>query len=215
MATEAIMDTNETRTAQPEKNARPLAAAMAVAAGFFRLVPHPYNMEGVGALGLFAGARLRSWRAYAVPLVVMAVTDALLKIPLARMGYPTVTWATPFVYGSFLFNVFLGQVLLRRTNSPVRIAAASLLASIQFFVVSNFGVWATGSGTLYPKNLSGLLTCYVAAIPFFGTQAPPLGFFGNMLLGDLFFAGLLFGAYAWLGRREAATDRVGTMPHLG
>jgi hypothetical protein len=46
--------------------------------------------------------------------------------------------------------------------------------------------------------LSGLLTCYVAALPFVGSNAPPLGFFGNQLVGDLFYTGILFGAYALL-----------------
>jgi hypothetical protein len=209
---EAIVDVNDTQTGNTDKTSQPLAGAMAVAAGFLRLVPHPYNMEGINALGLFAGARLRSWKAYAVPLAVMVVTDALLKIPLARMGYPTVNWATPFVYASFLFNVWLGRLLLRDHGSPVRLVAVSLLASAQFFLVSNFGVWAAGDGGFYPKTAEGLLACYVAAIPFFGTQAPPLGFFGNMLLGDLLCCGLLFGLDAVLrrnvfSRREPVLDR--------
>ena len=35
-----------------------------------------------------------------------------------------------------------------------------------FFLVTNFGVWWLGN--TYPATLSGLGTCYIAAIPFFG-----------------------------------------------
>jgi len=56
---------------------------------------------------------------------------------------------------------------LRNTKSPLRIGGASLFSSIMFFVVSNFAVWASYWGTMYDKTLSGLATCYVAAIPFF------------------------------------------------
>ena len=42
------------------------------------------NFAPVGAMSLFAGARLRGWQAYALPLALMAITDLLLG------GY----WAT-------------------------------------------------------------------------------------------------------------------------
>ena len=49
-----------------------------------------------------------------------------------------------------------------------------LLSSIVFFLFTNFGVWLIG----YPKTLEGLITCYIAAIPFFGYT----------LAGDLFYS---------------------------
>ena len=42
---------------------------------------------------------------------------------------------------------------------------ASLIGSLIFFLISNFGVWVLGN--LYEKNLQGLIECYVLAIPFF------------------------------------------------
>jgi hypothetical protein len=44
----------------------------------------------VGALNLFAGARLRGWQAYPLPIASMAVTDPL------RGGYSF--FAPPFVH---------------------------------------------------------------------------------------------------------------------
>jgi hypothetical protein len=76
-----------------------------------------------------------------------------------------------------------------------------VLVSVQFFMVTNFGVWLSGFSAptpLYSRDLSGLIACYIAALPFVGSNAPPLGFFGNQVLGDLFYTGLLFGVYALL-----------------
>ena len=40
-------------------------------------------------------------------------------------------------------------------------------------------------GDMYAKNLTGLVQCYVMAIPFFG----------NTLVGDLFYSVMMFGGY--------------------
>ena len=155
------------------------ATGLSVVAGLVRLFPyHPPNFTPVGALGLFGGARLRPWLAFTLPFAVMAATDLALW---ALKGYPPFD---PFVYGSFLVNVALGSWLLRKTNSPWRVGAVSLLASVQFFLVTNFGVWA--AGRLYPKTPAGLALCYWEGLPFFGYT----------VAGDLFFVAVLFGLYA-------------------
>ena len=61
--------------------------------------------------------------------------------------------------------------------------AASLSASVVFFLVSNFGVWA--SGTMYPNTFSGLMICYAAGLPFLK----------NTLIGDMAYSGALFGIF--------------------
>ena len=47
------------------------------------------------------------------------------------------------------------------------VAAAGLVASAGFFVLTNFGVWAFGDGAIYPHTPAGLVDCYVRALPFF------------------------------------------------
>jgi hypothetical protein len=172
--------------------ARTCAAGMAVAAGLIRLIPHPWNFTPVGALGLFGGARLRSGWAYALLLGVMAGSDLLLY---------WIRGDKPFnlaVYICFALTVLWGRLFLRN-GGAVRIAALSVLIGVQFFLVTNLAAWWTLSapftgtdGTvmtpLYARNLSGLIACYIAALPFAG----------NQLLGDLFYSGLLFGSYALL-----------------
>jgi hypothetical protein len=53
-------------------------------------------------------------------------------------------------------------------SSRLRIFGVAFLASLVFFIVSNFGVWREGQ--LYPMTISGLIECYVMGIPFFGRQ---------------------------------------------
>jgi hypothetical protein len=180
---------------------RPLALGLAVLAGVIRLVPHPWNITPVGALCLFGGARLASWQAFAIPLTVMAASD--LAIYYLR-GDPVID---PFVYGSFLLNIVLGRWLLRHTESPWRIGAVSVLGTVQFFLVTNFGAWLTLSQPphlTYSPTLAGLVQSYLMGLAFVrSTSLGDLAF-----VGDLFFCGVLFGLHALLTRWVFTGERV-------
>jgi hypothetical protein len=165
-------------------NARPLALSLTVLGAVLRLMPHPPNFAPVGGMSLYAGARLRGWQAFALPLVLMAVTEPL------RGGYSV---ATPFVYLSFMISVWIGR-RLQSTESPMRIGAACLVCSAQFFVISNFGTFLSW----YPHNWAGLAQCFTLAIPFFG----------RTLAADLLYSGVLFGLHAWLSRTVRTAERV-------
>lgn len=170
--------------------ARPLAIGLTVGAGLVRMMQH-LNFAPVGALSLFAGARLRGWHAYALPIALMAVTDPLLG------GYSI---ATPFVYASFLISVWMGTKL-RETENPFWIGGMALAGSAQFFLISNLPSWFMYGGT-YAHNLSGLAACYTAAIPFFR----------HTLESDLIYTAVLFGAHALLTRSVAPAERVVAQP---
>jgi hypothetical protein len=171
---------------------KPLALGLTVLSALARLAPHPPNFTPVGGMSLFAGARLRGWQAYLIPLVLMAVTDPLLTLLYGTPGY---TLASPFVYASFLVNVWIGR-RLQRSENPIAIGGAALVCSVQFFLVTNFAVWLRSH--LYPPDWSGLLACYTAAIPFFGLT----------LAGDLLYSGALFGLHAWLSRTVYKAERI-------
>ena len=103
-----------------EKIFQPLAIVMTVLAALLRLAPHPTNFSPIGSVALFGGARLRSWQAYLVPLLALAITDPIRSF--MEGGYPAYSQGTVIVYGSFLISVFLGRRFLSNTNSPLRIA---------------------------------------------------------------------------------------------
>jgi hypothetical protein len=186
------------RTIQPL--ALGLALLACLLAALLRVFPLEWNVALVGALALFAGARLRSWLAYALPLVVMVATDALLA---QTRGYAFPYAGMPFVYGSFLVYVLLGRTLARNEN-PLRIGATTVSGSLQFYIVTNLGVWLTsvlihpGDPHSYSPTLAGLIDCYVQAIPFL---ARTVG-------SDALFTATLFGAHALLARWYFHDERV-------
>jgi uncharacterized protein DUF6580 len=160
-----------------------LAVGLTIIGAAARLIPHPANFSPVGSMSLFAGAKLRRWQAYTIPLVLMAVTDPLLS---RTVGFSAYNMATPFIYASFLINVWIGRRFLQGPGNPARIALAAILGSLQFFLITN-AAWFQISGT-YSHTWAGLLASYVAGLPFLGWT----------LAGDLAYTGLLFGLHAWL-----------------
>ena len=151
-----------------------MLAGMVLAAAASRLIPHPPNFTPIAAIALFGGAQFSSKRAaFLVPLAGLFLSDLVF-------GFHAIT---PVVYGSFGLAVCLG-FWVRHRRSTSRIACAAVASAILFFVLTNFGVWAIDN--LYPKTAAGLVDCYVAAIPFFR----------NMLLANLVYSTLLFGALA-------------------
>jgi len=151
---------------------------------FFRLIPHPWNFIPISAIALFSGVYLGRFYALVLPILAIFLSDIFLgfyewKLMLA-------------VYGSFVLIGLIGQVI-RKHKSLETILLGSLSASILFFLITNFAVWQFTSW--YPKTLSGLIQCYILALPFFR----------NALLGDLFYTGIFFGAYemaeVWVRKR--------------
>lgn len=139
-----------------------------------RFLPHEPNFAPVTAIALFGGVYLSRRSALALPLATMFVSDYFIGF------YNPAIMAS--VYLSFAISGLLG-LWLRRRKSVANTLGVTLTASVQFYLLTNFAVWAFG--TMYPHTAAGLLQSYVNALPFFR----------NTLLGDLFYVGGLFGIY--------------------
>ena len=142
-----------------------------------------YNVAPVFACLLFFAA-MRPAREFVLPLCALVGAD--IFITTHRYGYAltidaVVTWAW------YLIVMLLGANLLGNSRSWRRVAGCSLLASVSFFLVSNYAVWAVWR--MYPRTLAGLEACYVAALPFFR----------NSLTSELCFSLLLFGLLSGAG----------------
>lgn len=149
-----------------------LLTAMILFAAMVRIVPHPWNLTPVGAMALFSGAAFRNrWLSFLFPLLALLAGDAIVGFHVLM----------PVVYASFLISIVIG-FWLRKNRSILRLAGAVLLSAIQFFLITNFGVWEFLNS--YAKTFSGLVECYVAGLPLLW----------NTLAGDAFFSALLFGA---------------------
>ncbi len=107
-----------------------------------------------------------------IPLVAMFISDVLI-------GFHDTMF---FVYLSFLISGLFGLWLKNKKTIGTTVLV-TLLSSLQFFFITNFGVWLVGS--IYAKTIEGLLEEYVMGIPFYR----------NTLLGDLFYTAIFFSAY--------------------
>lgn len=171
---------------ESESKTRPIALAVAIAAGILaavlRIVPHPPNFSGIGGLGIFGGARLRGWQAYALPLVIMVLSDLSLWVLTGfDYKYSLAHFSRFFVYASFMIYVLIGR-WVRDNDSIGRIAVAATLGGVQFFVLTNFCEWLfqplqpyydqIPAAFQYSRDMSGLMTCFAFALPFYQGEVP-------------------------------------------
>lgn len=171
-----------------------LAFGMILGGALLRLVPHLPNFAPISATALFGGAYLNKRVAILIPLAAIALSDYLL-LYINPFGNPMVDFSkihpipamfhstTLYVWSSFVISALIG-IWLKNREKPSNIILASFLASFQFFLITNFGVWATGA---YSRGLDGLLQSYLMGLPFFKWT----------LLGDLFYTGVFFASYEW------------------
>ena len=134
-----------------------------------------WNFTPVAAVGLFAGYYFRS-RAVAlfVPLAVMVLSNLVIGSYLSRAMELA-------VYAAMLLPVLLSG-LLRRKMSALRVGGCAVASSVLFFVITNFSHWLF----MRQHSAAELLQSYVEALPFFRAT----------ILGDVFWSGVVFGAYA-------------------
>lgn len=141
-----------------------------------RILPHAPNFTPIAASALFAGTVLRNRPlALIVPIGAMLVSDAMLGFDRRAIAI--------FIYAALALPALIAY-LPQRLRAPGMFAPAMIGFSILFFVVTNFAVWAFSG--MYPLTMAGLAICYVAALPFLQ----------QTMLGDLFWAAVLFGGAA-------------------
>jgi len=130
--------------------------------GLSRIIPHPPNFTPILAVAIF------------VPLIMK---NKLVAIPvtLGAMLIGDLYWG----FHSMMFWTY-GAVILATQLRYRNVFGNAVLASIIFFIVTNFAVWAMYD--MYPKTLDGLILCYTMAIPFFQ----------NTLLGTLFYTSVFW-----------------------
>src|SRR5687767_10354363 len=154
-----------------------------------RLIPHYPNFTAVGAISLL-GAAFASRRSIAIiiPFLVMLFSDMILNNLVYARLYPEDYKHFIFLYRGALWSyaafglvVIFGHTLFRNGVDLSKVLFGSLGASMIFFILSNFGVWASTGA--YPVNFPGLMSCYISGLPFLL----------NQVLGDLFYSLILFG----------------------
>lgn len=169
-----------------------LLVLLILLAAFSRLIPHLPNFSPLAAISLFGAAYFKkAWQTFLIPIAATWLSDLLINNVVYTEYFPSFTWFYPgfyWQYGSYVLIALGGLLMLKKVN--VRgVIGAGLMATAVFFLITNFAVWM-GSKT-FPQNFAGLISCYVAGIPFLkGT-----------LLGNLVYSGALFGTFAWMQQR--------------
>ena len=139
-----------------------------------RLVPHAPNFAPIGAIALFSAMYLPKRFAFLLPITAMLMSDIII-------GFynPKIMAA---IYLSFILMGIIG-LWVKKNKSLVSIGAGTLAGSIAFFLITNTAVWMFG--TMYSPDLTGLISSFVNAIPFFRST----------LLGNFFYVAVLVGSY--------------------
>ena len=155
---------------------------------FARLIPHPPNFTPIIAVAIISGYFFKNFN-----LSVLILLAAMLISDLFIGFYENII----FVYVSLILITFIFHKISSKINFK-NLFIYGFAGSVIFFVVSNFGVWALGSPGVYDiaydKSLSGLIQCYILAIPFFG----------NTFLSTLIFAYPAIFIYRSLTARSSA-----------
>ena len=130
-----------------------------IIAVFSRLIPHPPNFTPITAIALFSIINFKNkYLALSIPIICLFLSDLIIGLSLINL----------FVYLSFIVISGVGY-FFRKINIK-----SVLTSSLIFFFVTNFGVWLIG----YPNTIEGFISCFVAALPFFGWT----------IAGDLFYS---------------------------
>ncbi len=128
-----------------------IAIGVLIALAASRFIPHPPNFTSLLALSFYIpvifGVRF-------IPVVVLALFFTDLIIGLHSTMFFTI--GSVILIG-LISKIFNRSILLRLFGA--------LTGAVIFFIISNFGVWASGS---YGYTLNGFISCYLLAIPFFG-----------------------------------------------
>ena len=115
-----------------------------------RFIPHPPNFTSLLALSFYVPALL-GLRYLPALLISFAITDMVI-------GYHTGTF---FTWGSVFLIGLMANSFSKTLTSRL---SGALIGAVIFFTITNFGVWASG---MYGYTMTGLISCYTLAIPFF------------------------------------------------
>jgi hypothetical protein len=158
-----------------------LAISLIIIGILLRFIPHTANFTPVAAIAIFAGVYLNKKQALIVPLLLMVISDIFLGMHNVVI----------FTWGSFVLVTLLG-IWAKNLKTFKAVASTSIVSSVLFYIITNFGVWAMG---WYPQNTKGLIDCYVMGLPFLRTFS----------IATLVYTIVFFGAYEVIAGRVRNT----------
>ncbi|MBA4321038.1 MAG: hypothetical protein C0412_21825, partial [Flavobacterium sp.] len=110
-----------------------IALLFILTAAGLRLLPHPPNFTPIAAIALFGAVYFSKKIALVLPIAAMAISDAFIGFYEPKLMIA--------VYGSFVLCAIIG-FWLKKHKKWHNILGTSVLASLIFFFITNFAVWA-------------------------------------------------------------------------
>jgi hypothetical protein len=147
------------------------------------------------AIALFSGFIIKQKdMSFLLPLLALFISDAVIQLLYEQglfpyAGFYNGQWKN---YLILMTATLIGWLLKGRNIGSL--LAGAIAAPTVFFMLSNFGVWMSGVEATYTKDLSGLMTCYAAGLPFYK----------NALVASLVFLPGILLTYNYLTRNKAA-----------
>jgi hypothetical protein len=172
-----------------------------------RFAPLPENFSAFGALAIFCGLYTCGAFRWWFPLASLFAADCIGHFAaIPGMGFyrfeSMLLNYSGFVAMILVASLFRGLVVRSRSSLPTALgstALSALVASVCFFLISNFGAWLDPL-MQYERSFSGLINCYAAGLPFWrSTLSSDLVF----TIGFSLFATLMspvVGRYSWAKR---------------
>ena len=136
-----------------------------------RLIPHPPNFTPIISVAILSSFFFKNINlSISVILIYMFISDLLI-------GFHNYFFFTyiPLVVIAIVFK----EKILKYKN----ILIYSVIGVIIFYLISNFGVWFLGKN--YENNIHGLISCYIAGLPFLK----------NSLISTIFYTYLTFSIF--------------------
>ena len=115
-----------------------------------RFIPHPPNFTSLLALSFYVPA---IFGVRFIPALVLSflITDLIIGFHETILF----TWGSVILIG-IISKYFNRSILFRLFGA--------LVGAVIFYLLTNFGVWIGG---LYEYDITGLITCFTLALPFF------------------------------------------------
>ncbi len=164
------------------------------------------NFAPFAALALCSAAYFPAKYKFAVPLIALFISDAVLNF---HYGAAIVD---PLILCRYLALALVGLIgfFLRNRASLKTLLPASIIGSTLFYAITNAFAWLTDPG--YAKNFAGLIQALTVGLPQY-SSTPSWMFFRNSLLSDLLFT-LVFVACMNIGRVTARSRARAVFPRV-
>lgn len=173
--------------------------AIVLFVAFARIMPHMPNYSPLTALAIFGMFHFdKKWMAILVLFLATFLSDLVLNNTVYAYMFSGFT----VFYEGFIWQyiamalISVSSLYLLKKLSIQSVVLTSVISTILFFLVSNFGAFV--SLPIYPKTMFGLSSAYLAGLPFL--QAT--------MISDVVYSSVLFGGFYFIQSRFAHKNSV-------